>query len=66
MLGGRHGHVDWQHPLRDAQGCIHLVDRKRNMIISGGENNYPSEVESVLGGHPEVKDAAAVGVLHDK
>ncbi|MFN0182889.1 MAG: class I adenylate-forming enzyme family protein, partial [Aquabacterium sp.] len=35
--------------LRDAQGFIHLVDRKSNMIISGGENVYPSEVESVLG-----------------
>ena len=37
---------------RDEDGYIHLVDRKSNMIISGGENVYPSEVESVLGGHP--------------
>ena len=51
---------------RDAQGYIHLVDRKSNMIISGGENIYPSEVESVLGAHPEVKDVAVVGVPHDK
>lgn len=51
---------------RDAQGYIHLVDRKSNMIISGGENIYPSEVESVLGAHPKVKDVAVVGVPHDK
>ena len=51
---------------RDAQGYIHLVDRKSNMIISGGENVYPSEVESVLGAHPKVKDVAVVGVPHDK
>ena len=37
---------------RDADGYIYLVDRKSNMIISGGENVYPSEVEAVLGAHP--------------
>ena len=51
---------------RDADGYIQLVDRKSNMIISGGENIYPSEVEAVLGGHPKVKDVAVVGVPHDK
>ena len=51
---------------RDEQGYIHLVDRKSNMIISGGENVYPSEVEGVLGAHPVVKDVAVVGVPHDK
>jgi fatty-acyl-CoA synthase len=51
---------------RDAQGYIHLVDRKSNMIISGGENVYPSEVEGVLGAHPKVKDVAVVGMPHDK
>ncbi len=51
---------------RDEHGFIHLVDRKSNMIISGGENIYPSEVESVLGAHPKVKDVAVVGVPHDK
>ncbi|MBL8330777.1 MAG: AMP-binding protein [Rubrivivax sp.] len=47
---------------RDAQGFIHLVDRKSNMIISGGENIYPSEVEAVLSSHPAVQDVAVVGV----
>ncbi|MFT3957348.1 MAG: AMP-binding protein [Piscinibacter sp.] len=51
---------------RDEHGYIHLVDRKSNMIISGGENIYPSEVESVIGAHPKVKDVAVVGVPHDK
>ncbi|ODV09938.1 MAG: long-chain fatty acid--CoA ligase [Rubrivivax sp. SCN 70-15] len=47
---------------RDAQGYLHLVDRKSNMIISGGENIYPSEVEAVLATHPAVKDVAVVGL----
>jgi len=47
---------------RDADGYIHLVDRKSNMIISGGENIYPSEVEGVLGAFPKVKDVAVIGV----
>jgi fatty-acyl-CoA synthase len=51
---------------RDADGYIHLVDRKSNMIISGGENIYPSEVEEVLGAHPKIKDVAVIGVPHDK
>ena len=51
---------------RDAEGYIHLVDRKSNMIISGGENVYPSEVEGVLGAHFKVKDVAVVGVPHEK
>ncbi len=51
---------------RDADGYIHLVDRKSNMIITGGENVYPSEVESLLGSHPAVKDAAVVGVPDEK
>lgn len=51
---------------RDRDGFIHLVDRKSNMIISGGENIYPSEVEAVLGAHELVKDVAVVGVPHDK
>jgi fatty-acyl-CoA synthase len=51
---------------RDADGYITLVDRKSNMIISGGENVYPSEVESILGAHPAIQDVAVIGVPHDK
>ena len=47
---------------RDADGYIHLVDRKSNMIISGGENIYPSEVEAMVGAHPLVKDVAVIGL----
>ncbi len=51
---------------RDADGYIHLVDRKSNMIISGGENIYPSEVEAVLGAHPGVQDVAVIGLADAK
>jgi acyl-CoA synthetase (AMP-forming)/AMP-acid ligase II len=51
---------------RDVNGYIQLVDRKSNMIISGGENVYPSEVEAVIGAHPRVKDVAVIGVPHEK
>ena len=51
---------------READGYYYLVDRKKNMIISGGENVYPSELESLLGGHPKVKDVAVIGVPHEK
>ena len=47
---------------RDADGFLHLVDRKSNMIISGGENIYPCEVEAVLSGHPGVQDVAVIGM----
>jgi fatty-acyl-CoA synthase len=51
---------------RDVDGFIHLVDRKSNMIISGGENIYPSEVEAVLAAHPAVQDVAVIGVPDPK
>jgi len=47
--------------LRDEDGFIRLIDRKKNVIISGGENIYPSEVEAALGSHPAVRDVAVVG-----
>ncbi len=47
---------------RDAEGYIYPVDRKSNMIITGGENVYPSEVEAMPGANPKVKDVAVVGV----
>ena len=50
----------------DEDGYYTLVDRKANMIISGGENVFPSEVENVVGGNPKVKDVAVIGVPHEK
>ncbi|OPY83045.1 MAG: Long-chain-fatty-acid--CoA ligase FadD13 [Syntrophorhabdus sp. PtaU1.Bin153] len=52
--------------MRDEEGYIYLVDRKANMIISGGENIFPSEVENTVGGHPKVKDVAVIGIPHEK
>ena len=50
----------------DEDGYYYLVDRKKNMIITGGENVFPTEVENVLGGHPSVRDVAVVGVPDEK
>ena len=52
--------------MRDADGFIWLMDRKSNMIISGGENIYPSEVEAVLCAHYAVQEAAVIGIPDDK
>src|SRR5579862_1413552 len=46
----------------DADGFLYLHDRLKDMIISGGENVYPAEVESVMTGHPAVAEVAVVGV----
>jgi len=46
----------------DEKGCIYIVDRKKDMIISGGENIYPREVEEVLYQHPAVLEAAVIGI----
>ncbi len=51
---------------KDEEGYVYLVDRKANMIISGGENVFPSEVENCVGGHEKVKDVAVIGVPHEK
>jgi acyl-CoA synthetase (AMP-forming)/AMP-acid ligase II len=51
---------------RNADGFIQLIDRKKNMIISGGENIYPTEVEAVLGACEAVKDVAVIGLPDDK
>ncbi|WP_435348626.1 class I adenylate-forming enzyme family protein [Haloarchaeobius sp. HRN-SO-5] len=49
---------------RDADGYLYVEGRKDDMIISGGENVYPSELENVLLGHPAVDDVAVLGVSH--
>ncbi len=46
----------------DADGCLHITDRKKDMIISGGFNVYPSQVEQVIWSHPSVQDCAVIGV----
>ena len=50
----------------DTKGFIFLVDRKKDMIISGAENIYPAEVESAISAHPDVVRAAVIGVPSDK
>ena len=50
----------------DAQGFITLVDRKKDMIISGGFNVFPTDIEAIVGGHPEVLDVTVIGIPHDK
>jgi fatty-acyl-CoA synthase len=49
---------------RDEDGCYSILGRSKEMFISGGENVYPAEIESVLSAHPEVMEAAVVGVPH--
>ncbi len=50
----------------DADGYLYIVDRKKDMIISGGFNIYPSEIEQVIWAHPAVQDCAVVGVPDEK
>jgi len=52
------GDVAWM----DAEGFVYICDRKRDMIISGGVNIYPAEIEDALHRHPAVEDAAVFGV----
>jgi acyl-CoA synthetase (AMP-forming)/AMP-acid ligase II len=56
------GDVAWM----DAEGFVYICDRKRDMIISGGVNIYPAEIEDVLHRHPAVEDAAVFGVPDDE
>jgi fatty-acyl-CoA synthase len=51
---------------RDSEGCFRIVGRVKDLIISGGENIYPSEVESVLSGHPDVAEVCVIGVPDPK
>ena len=50
----------------DAEGYIYIVDRCKDMVISGGFNIYPREIEDVLHEHPAVKSVAVIGVPHEK
>jgi long-chain acyl-CoA synthetase len=56
------GDVGWM----DEEGYLYLTDRKSFMIISGGVNIYPAEIESLLVTHPKVADVAVIGAPHDE
>jgi acyl-CoA synthetase (AMP-forming)/AMP-acid ligase II len=48
----------------DARGYIRVIDRLKDMIITGGENVYPAEVEKVLNSHPAIKESCVIGTPH--
>ena len=52
--------------IRDSEGYITIVDRKNDMIVSGGLNVYPREVEDAIASHPAVREVAVVGVPDEK
>ncbi|GAA4700179.1 AMP-binding protein [Pseudonocardia yuanmonensis] len=52
--------------VRDPGGFLHIVDRKKDMIVTGGFNVYPREVEDVLTGHDSVWEAAVIGLPDEK
>ncbi|WP_405151039.1 long-chain-fatty-acid--CoA ligase [Sphaerisporangium sp. NBC_01403] len=60
----------WMHTgdmgYRDGRGYLHITDRRNDMIITGGENVYPREVEAVLVEHPDITELAVVGVPDPK
>jgi len=60
----------WMHTgdlgYRDARGYVHVIDRRNDMIISGGENVYPREVEAALTEHPAVREVAVIGLPDPK
>ncbi len=63
---GPDGEGGWFHTAdvgyMDEEGYIHIVDRKKDMIIAGGYNVYPADVEAILYEHPKVLEAAVIGV----
>ena len=79
VMAGYHGNPEateeamrfgWYHTgdvgYQDEDGFVYLVDRKRDMIISGGFNIFPSEIEQVIHAHPGVADCAVVGIPDPK
>jgi long-chain acyl-CoA synthetase len=58
----------WLHTgdiaMMDEEGYFFIVDRKKDMIISGGYNVYPRDIEEVLFEHPKIAEATAIGVPH--
>jgi len=60
----------WHHTgdigVQDEEGFIRIVDRKKDMIITGGFNVFPNEIEQVLMTHPDVQDCSVIGVPDEK
>lgn len=52
--------------MLDADGFLKILDRKKDMVISGGFNVFPSDVEAIVGQHPDVMDVTVIGVPHEK
>ena len=50
----------------DEEGYVFIHDRVKDMIVSGGENVYPAEVENALFAHPDIADVAVIGVPSEK
>jgi len=50
----------------DEEGFLHVVDRKKDMILSGGFNIFPADLEAVIGEHPDVQDVTVIGIPHAK
>jgi long-chain acyl-CoA synthetase len=50
----------------DSEGCLAILDRKKDMIISGGFNVFPVDIEAIVGGHPDVLDVTVIGIPHEK
>ena len=63
-------HDDWlwtgDMAMRDEEGFIYLVDRKKDVIITGGENLYPVQIEDFLRAHDDIKDVAVIGLPHPR
>jgi fatty-acyl-CoA synthase len=60
----------WHHTgdvaVREAGGFLRIVDRTKDMIVSGGFNIYPREIEDILGEHSAIAQVAVIGVSHPK
>ena len=50
----------------DEEGYLYIVDRKKDMILSGGQNVYPTDIEAVMVEHPLVSEVTVIGVPHEK
>lgn len=67
---GPHSLDSWFHTgdigYKDSEGYLYVLDRRTDLIISGGENIYPAEIESILTTLPGIKEAGVIGISHNK